>query len=750
MQRSYMRYAWVFSAFLLLALTTTVVAHAQTLTTLHNFCSQGLPCSDGFYPVGGLVQGTDGNFYGTTSCGGANPDPRGACFDLGGGTFFRITPAGALTTIYNFCSQPECSDGFFPTVSPTQGSNGALYGTTNLGGNSNCQLQGCGTILKMTLAGSLTTIYSFGNLPDAQGPQSSVIQGRDGSFYGTTVAGGANTTSCVEASIGCGTVFKIASDTTETTLYSFCSLADCADGVEPQAPLVQGSDGNFYGTTSAGGTNKAGTVFRITPTGTLTTLYSFCAQSACTDGQMPLAGLVQGNDGNFYGTTYCGGTTSVTLPACGGVGAGTVFKITSAGVLTTLYSFCQQSTCVDGLYPATGASLVLGSDGNFYGTTEDGGVYGGPDKNTGGTIFQITPTGTLRTLYSFCAQSNCSDGGSPMAPLVQAGDGNFYSIAWQGGSQGVGTVFRFSPTSGLATAFLTPPKLDFGGQVEGTTSAPQAITVTNTGTLNLTFVPGAVTISGTGASSFVIASDGCSGQTVAPNGTCVVNVTFNPSTTGSESATLSFADSAPNSPQIAALTGNGTTPDFSLTMASGSSSSATVSSGGTASYSLSLAPLGNFDQAVSLTCLGAPSEANCLVNPAIVTLNGTSASTVTVTVSTTAPSGVSPLGLINPPRSRGWPRSIVLGWLMLSVLVWLGAGRFGQRRFGRTSCPTARLRRLAPTAVVLAASLLTACGGSGGGNGGGNSGTPASTYKLTVTGTSGSLSHSITLTLKVS
>ena len=167
---------------------------------------------------------------------------------------------------------------------------------------------------------------------------------------------------------------------TLTTLASF----NGANGSNPfLMSLVQGSDGSLYGTTEEGGTNNLGTVFKITPTGTLTTLYSFCMQSGCTDGENPYAGLVQATDGNFYGTTFNGGTH----------GAGVFFKITPTGTLTTLYSFCTQTSCADG--GSVEGALVQGTDGNFYRTTAGGGMH------DHGTVFKITSTGTLTTLYNF-------------------------------------------------------------------------------------------------------------------------------------------------------------------------------------------------------------------------------------------------------------------------------------------------------------------------------------------------------------
>ncbi len=261
-----------------------------------------------------------------------------------------------------------------------------------------------------------------------------MVQATHGNLYGTTEYGGANFS---------GNVFKITPSGTLTTLYSFCSLSGCADGANPYAGLVQATDGNFYGTTEyGGGPNFSGTVFRITPSGKLTTLYSFCSQSGCPDGEYPTAALVQATDGNFYGTTYGGGAN---------LHYGTVFKITPSGTLTTLYSFCSQSGCGDGEVP--GSALVQATDGNFYGTT----VFGG--ANGEGTVFKITPSGTLTTLYSFLAFS-MTDGFNPNG-VVQATDGNFYGTTLSGGSIspacavggdfGCGTVFKITPSGTLTT-----------------------------------------------------------------------------------------------------------------------------------------------------------------------------------------------------------------------------------------------------------------------------------------------------------
>jgi uncharacterized repeat protein (TIGR03803 family) len=167
--------------------------------------------------------------------------------------------------------------------------------------------------------------------------------------------------------------------------------------------LIQGRDGNFYGTSVFGGQDGAGTVFKLTPAGALTALYAFCAQASCTDGENPGGALALGIDGNFYGTTFNEGAHSL----------GTIFKLTPGGALTVLHSF--EGT--DGSQPAAG--LVLASDGNFYGTT----VYGGPGSSCPcGTVFKITTSGALTTLHSF----DYSDGCDSSAPLIQASDGNLY------------------------------------------------------------------------------------------------------------------------------------------------------------------------------------------------------------------------------------------------------------------------------------------------------------------------------------
>jgi uncharacterized repeat protein (TIGR03803 family) len=487
-----------------LALAAAPRAQAQTFTTLYSFCSES-DCADGQYSRAALAQGSDGNFYGTTYFGGANPGANG----LGNGTVFKITPTGTLTTLYSFCSQSLCTDGANPNAGLVLGSDGNFYGTTVFGG-----VNQEGTVFKITPTGTLTTLYSFGSRTlwtDGYQPDAGLVEGRDGNFYGTTGLGGAYEE---------GAVFRITATGTLTTLYSFCSQGGgCTDGYSPIAALVQGSDGDFYGTTCSGGAYGGGTVFKITPTGTLTTLYSFCSQSGCTDGASPSAALVQASDGNFYGTTYSGGASD----------RGTIFQITPSGTLSTLYGFCSQSGCTDGVYPSS--ALVQGSDGNFYGTIGCSGYNG--------TIFQITPSGTFTTLYRFCSQSGCADGFGPIGGVIQASDGNFYGTTGYGGAyygNGVfgGTVFRLLPVSPIAN--VSPLILTFGHQVVGTSSPPQTVTLYNTGNAPLA-------IPGIGTSGDFAQTNNCGGS-IAAGGSCTISVTFTPTQAGSRIGTLTITDNS--------------------------------------------------------------------------------------------------------------------------------------------------------------------------------------------------------------
>jgi uncharacterized repeat protein (TIGR03803 family) len=286
----------------------------------------------------------------------------------------------------------------------------------------------CVTTTVASHAQTFKSLLSFDGT-DGSNPYSPLVEGNDGYFYGTTCCGGAYGSDVG----GYGTVFRISRTGELTTIYNFCALTNCTDGSDPYAGMVLATNGNFYGTTVGGGTNNKGTVFKITPSGILTTLYSF---SGGADGSAPTE-LTLAADGNLYGTTEFGANL------CYGYGCGTVFKISTSGALTTLYTFCAQTNCTDGANPDAG--VVQGNDGNFYGTSSDGGAYGL------GTVFKITPSGTLTTLYSFCSQTNCPDGAHPSVGLVQARDGNFYGTTGSAGPHNFGTVFKITPAGAFTT-----------------------------------------------------------------------------------------------------------------------------------------------------------------------------------------------------------------------------------------------------------------------------------------------------------
>lgn len=331
------------------------------LRTVYSFCAAGLPCSDGMGP-NSLMQAANGNFYGTTSFGGA----------YGWGDIFELTPGGEFNVLHSFCAGNVCTDGYYPWGF-VQGFNGNLYGTTNNGG-----IYDRGTIFEITRAGQFTTIYNFCaklGCPDGFGPGALVLA-PSGNFYGTTYAG-----PCT----GCGTLFEVSPAGKLRVLYTFLSA-----GAYPRDPTL-GTDGNLYGSTYyTGCCTFGGIVFKITPDGNETTLHTFCSQTNCGDGELPVGAFTQGTDGNYYGATAFGGTNSCPdgLPF---QGCGTIFSITPTGTLTTLYDFCPQTNCPDGDSPD--APPILATDGKFYGTvTEGGDLRGNCTSSTSigcGTIYSL-------------------------------------------------------------------------------------------------------------------------------------------------------------------------------------------------------------------------------------------------------------------------------------------------------------------------------------------------------------------------
>jgi len=344
----------------------------------------------------GLVLGNDGNFYGTTTDGGTNSSSYG--------TIFQMTTNGILTSLVSF----DNTNGAYPIAGLALGQDGNFYGTTYTGGSSNA-----GTIFKMAADGTLTTLVSFAGTNGAE-PQAPLTQGPGGNFYGTTQVGGIN------LGISDGTVLQVTTNGLLTVLVSF----NGTNGAFPVSGLVLGRDGNFYGTTAGGGTNGSGygTIFKMTTDGVLTTLISFSGTNGAFPGNNPSAGLVQGVDGNLYGTTYTGGSSN----------AGTVFKMTTNGAFANLYTFTSGA---DGANPQSG--MLQGGDGRLYGTTE----AGGSNSLNKGTIFQITTNGAFASLYSF---TGGNDGAVIDGGLVLGADGDFYGTAYTAGANHYGTVFRLS------------------------------------------------------------------------------------------------------------------------------------------------------------------------------------------------------------------------------------------------------------------------------------------------------------------
>jgi uncharacterized repeat protein (TIGR03803 family) len=364
------------------------------------------------------------------------------------GEEIRRNPASsAEKVLYNFCSATACSDGVFPTSGLVQDAAGNLYGTAVNGGIFTvvCSGGGCGTVFKIDTSNKFSVLYSFcsvTNCTDGVNPQAGLILDSSGNLYGTTSGGGAN---------GGGTVFKLDTTGVETVLYSFCSVALCADGSTPLASVIQDASGNLYGTTYVGGANGGGVVFKIDSTGQETVLYNFCSvvkNQACADGQWPEAGLILDAAGNLYGTTMGGGSRHIV----NGLGWGTVFKLDTAGHETVLYNFCSVANCTDGSVPT--AALIQDSAGNFYGTTSGGGANTTADLGAGGgTVFKLDTANHETVLHSFCSTANCADGESPAGGLIEDSAGNLYGTTVNGGTStssclggSCGTVFKIDST----------------------------------------------------------------------------------------------------------------------------------------------------------------------------------------------------------------------------------------------------------------------------------------------------------------
>jgi len=369
-------------------------ARAQTLTTLYSFTGG----ADGRNPYfGDLVLDANGNLYGTTFAGGADP---------GLGVVFEVTPAGVEKVLYAFNSAGGCS----PYAGLVRGAKGNLYGTTGA-----CGAYGYGTVFEVTKNGAETVLYSFTGGGDGGQPIAGLVRDTVGNLYGTTNEGGA--LGCF--GLGCGTVFEVTPAGKETVLHAFTGGAD---GENPVAGLVRDAKGNLYGTTGQGGALCCGTLFAVTPSDTETVLFNF----NYADGSGPGPNRLVRAGGNFYGTTSGGGTS----------GSGTVFEVTSKGTEKVLYSF---TGAADGAAPYGG--VIRDATGNLYGTTFQGAGLGCNDYGCG-TVFELTPAGQFKVLHTF---TGGGDGGNPAAGLVKDTAGNLYGSTYGGGAYGYGAIFKLTP-----------------------------------------------------------------------------------------------------------------------------------------------------------------------------------------------------------------------------------------------------------------------------------------------------------------
>jgi hypothetical protein len=727
---------------------------------LYNFCT--LPgCADGMNPADTLIQDGSGNVYGTTAGGG---NAVSTCPYFGGtpgstcGTVFMLSPpaqaggAWTETVLYKFCSSANCTDGDWPIAGLVRDSAGNLYGTTYGGGLPNCPViaggHGCGTVFELSppaqAGGNWTesVLYNFCSLPnctDGEAPYGGLLLDAAGNLYGTTTTGGA-----INDNYKGGTLFKLARPAqaggawTETVVFNFCTSGYCGNGLMPESTPIMDSAGNLYGTTAEGATycqspscTGGGEVFKLAPSSqsggawTETTLHGFCTNPSCPDGESPNPGVVMDAAGNLYGSTGAGGTsTNANCQTFAGyTNCGTVFKIDTTGKETLLYNFCSATGCTDGDYPV--GVLIQDPSGNLYGATR----YGGSNSGYGdGVVFKLSPPSqpgsswTETVLYSFCADPNCTDGGSPFAGLMADSFGNLYGTTYLDGANGAGIVYALvappTPTVSLtlSAANITPSQaLTVTIAVAGTAGSP-----TPTGTVTL--------YSGSYSSA----------PTALANGSATVNIPAGSLPAGTDKLTAAYSGDANFNSALGSQSVI-VTP-FSL-----SGTPASVNPGGTTTSTITVTPSGSFTGAVTLsaTITSAPSGAQ---NPPTfsfgstspLSINGSSATSATLTISTT-PTASAALAV---PPTRG------IGWYAACA-----TGLFGVVLFGIPA--TTRKKRthwMGLTLLLLIAGVSLGCGGgSTSGNGANNSssGTTPGSYIVTVTGTSGNSTATSTITLTV-
>lgn len=375
------------------------IAQAETYQILGQFDGK-----NGSFPASSVITDSKGNLYGTTTYG-----PKRF------GTVFKLTPQGVIQTLFHFSRDT----GTEPISGLIWGKDGNLYGTTRYRGKRPDGKIGSGTVYKMTPNGQFSLLHVFDNR-HGQLPGPGLLLANDGNFYGVT-------------SLDHGTIYRVNYKGDFTVLYKFSGHGKL-NGSHPSSPLIQAKDGFLYGTTAGGGkyNHNQGTIFKISLDGNFSTIWDF-NDKKLKGGRMPTGSLVEGSDGNLYGTTREGGN----------YGYGTIFKITPNGNLTTLVHFNGQN----GRYPET--ALIEGNKGIFYGVT----LFGGNSSKCSsgcGTLFKVTSDGNLTTLVNF----NGKNGSFPKGYLTKDSKGNIYGTTVNGGSnstcpesegKGCGLVFKLSP-----------------------------------------------------------------------------------------------------------------------------------------------------------------------------------------------------------------------------------------------------------------------------------------------------------------
>jgi len=368
------------------------------------------------------------NLYGTTPQGG-NVNSPSECGPLGCGVVFKLDPSRKETVLYNFCSQPNCTDGAVPFAGVIRDEAGNLYGTTWQGGSHDS-----GVVFKLDPSGKETVLYNFCSqptCPDGSEPYAGVIRDEAGNLYGSTTYAGS----------GEGVVFKLDPSGEYTVLHAFPSFAfPTTDGQDPYASLVRDKEGNLYGTTVVGGSTRNGVAFKVDPSGEETVLYTFCSQTDCADGSNPQGGVIRDEAGNLYGTNSSGAyRCSSDFPA----GCGVVFKLDPSGKETVLYTF----TGKHGAAPLGG--LTLGDDGSLYGTTTQGGYRSASYLYGYGVVFKLDPSGKETVLHAF---NGTWEGRGPASEVLlmhndSLSSTSLYGTTAGGGARNAGVIFKITLTA---------------------------------------------------------------------------------------------------------------------------------------------------------------------------------------------------------------------------------------------------------------------------------------------------------------